>query len=96
MWIDDGSERPKPREGVVPEPSEYLCLIRARSKSRKISTVVNQNEVPKFMELFGKSLKTNMDGLKKIKKTKNKGKAAQGWGVVVVQKFYSSVFLINN
>lgn len=44
----------------------------------QLSTVVKQHDVPKFMELFSKVMKSNMDGLKKIKKTKNKTKAAQG------------------
>lgn len=44
----------------------------------QLSTVIKQHDVPKFMELFGKVMKSNMDGLKKVKKTKNKAKAAQG------------------
>ncbi|XP_063705046.1 signal recognition particle 14 kDa protein [Culicoides brevitarsis] len=74
----DGNDKPTPKEGTLPKPEEYMCLIRAKSKSKKLSTVVKQHDVPKFMELFGKVMKSNMDGLKKVKKTKNKAKAAQG------------------
>lgn len=76
--VDDGVDRPEPREGTVPEPSEYMCLVRARSKSKKLSTVVKHEDVPRFMEVLGKTMKSNMDGLKKVKKTKNKSKAALG------------------
>ncbi|KAG4079939.1 hypothetical protein HA402_006251 [Bradysia odoriphaga] len=74
----DGHDKPKPREGKPPLPiSEYKCLIRAQSKSKKLSTVVNQNEILKFMEAYGKVMKTSMDGLKKVKKPKIKSKVAQ-------------------
>lgn len=76
---DDGHDKPKPREGKPPLPiSEYKCLIRAQSKSKKLSTVVNQNEIMKFMEAYGKVMKTSMDGLKKVKKLKTKSKVAHG------------------
>uniref|UniRef100_A0A182MW55 Signal recognition particle 14 kDa protein n=1 Tax=Anopheles culicifacies TaxID=139723 RepID=A0A182MW55_9DIPT len=76
----DGHDRPKPREGKapLPIPAEYSCLIRARSRSKKLSTVVKRDEVAKFMESYSKVLKSSMDGLKKVKKVKNKAKAAQG------------------
>ncbi|XP_001658168.2 signal recognition particle 14 kDa protein [Aedes aegypti] len=76
----DGHDRPKPRDGKppLPKPAEYQCLIRARSRSKKLSTVVRHDEVAKFMESYSKVLKSSMDGLKKIKKVKNKAKAAQG------------------
>ncbi|KXJ71338.1 signal recognition particle 14 kDa protein [Aedes albopictus] len=76
----DGHDRPKPREGnpPLPKPAEYQCLIRARSRSKKLSTVVRHDEVAKFMETYSKVLRSSMDGLKKIKKVKNKAKAAQG------------------
>ncbi|XP_055643696.1 signal recognition particle 14 kDa protein [Toxorhynchites rutilus septentrionalis] len=76
----DGHDKPKPREGKppLPKPDEYQCLIRARSRSKKLSTVVRHDDVAKFMESYSKVLKSSMDGLKKIKKVKNKAKAAQG------------------
>ncbi|KFB45561.1 signal recognition particle, 14kD, putative [Anopheles sinensis] len=76
----DGNDRPKPREGKapLPIPAEYSCLIRARSRAQKLSTVVKRDEVAKFMESYSKVLKSSMDGLKKVKKVKNKAKAAQG------------------
>ncbi|XP_058059491.1 signal recognition particle 14 kDa protein [Anopheles bellator] len=76
----DGNDRPKPREGnpPLPTPAEYSCLIRAKSRSKKLSTVVKRDEVAKFMETYAKVLRSSMDGLKKVKKVKNKAKAAQG------------------
>lgn len=76
----DGHDKPKPREGnaPLPKPAEYQCLIRAKSRSSKLSTVVRHDDVGKFMESYAKVLKSSMDGLKKIKKVKNKAKAAQG------------------
>ncbi|XP_065078360.1 signal recognition particle 14 kDa protein [Ochlerotatus camptorhynchus] len=76
----DGHDRPQPREGKapLPKPAEYQCLIRARSRSKNLSTVVRHDEVAKFMESYSKVLKSSIDGLKKIKKVKNKAKAAQG------------------
>ncbi|XP_050072297.1 signal recognition particle 14 kDa protein, partial [Anopheles maculipalpis] len=76
----DGHDRPKPREGKppLPKPAEYSCLIRAKSRSKKLATVVKRDEVAKFMESYSKVLKSSMDGLKKVKKVKNKAKAAQG------------------
>lgn len=79
-FVDDGYDRPKPREGrpPLPIPSEYKCLIRAKSSSQKLSTVVSQDDVPKVMEEYSKILKNGMDNLKKVKRNKNKSKAAQG------------------
>uniref|UniRef100_A0A8D8D516 Signal recognition particle 14 kDa protein n=1 Tax=Culex pipiens TaxID=7175 RepID=A0A8D8D516_CULPI len=80
LICNDGHDRPKPREGNPPlsKPAEYQCLIRAKSRSRKLATVVRHDDVAKFMESYAKVLKSSMDGLKKIKKVKNKAKAAQG------------------
>lgn len=77
LILDDGHNCPKPREGKppLPKPDEYKCLIRAISKSKKLSTVVNQNDVPRIMEGYAKLMKASMDGLKKVKKIKNKSKA---------------------
>lgn len=77
---DDGHDRPKPREGRPPLPTstEYKCLIRAKSSSKKLSTVVAQDDVPKVMEEYSKILKNGMDNLKKVKRIRNKAKSAQG------------------
>lgn len=57
----------------MPEPQQHYCLMRAQFRSKKISTIVEQGNVAKAMELFGKMMKTSMDGLKKVKsKTKSK------------------------
>lgn len=76
-FLDDGNDRPKPREGrpPLPVPEQYRCLVRAQSKSKKLSTIVNQSDVPKIMEGYAKLMKASMDGLKKVKKIKNKAKA---------------------
>uniref|UniRef100_U5EM27 Signal recognition particle 14 kDa protein n=1 Tax=Corethrella appendiculata TaxID=1370023 RepID=U5EM27_9DIPT len=76
----DGNDKPTPREGrpALPKPEEYMCLIRAKSKNKKLSTVVKHNDVGRVMESYGKIMKSNMDGLKKVKKNKNKSKAVQG------------------
>ncbi|XP_034251282.1 signal recognition particle 14 kDa protein isoform X2 [Thrips palmi] len=75
----DGHERPKPREGKkpLPEPEEYLCLIRAKCGSKTISTVVPSKDVSKFQMAYSTLLKGNLDGLKKTKKVKTKSKATQ-------------------
>ncbi|XP_075148748.1 signal recognition particle 14 [Haematobia irritans] len=76
----NGHDRPKPREGnpALPEPEEYMCLMRAQSKSKKISTVVKHEDVPKMMTMYAQFMKSNMDGLKRVKKVKSKAKAAKG------------------
>lgn len=38
---DDGNDKPEPREGSLPKPEEYMCLIRAKSKSKKVRKVTN-------------------------------------------------------
>jgi len=57
-------------------PSEYMCLIRAVFKNEKISTVVHAKDVNKFQVAYCNLLKSNMDGLKRMKKQKAK-KASQ-------------------
>lgn len=71
-----GHNRPKPREGnpPLPEPSEHMCLIRAKLRSKKIATVIHQKDVNKFQVAYSSLLKGNIDGLKKIKKPKTKTK----------------------
>ena len=77
MFItDDGNDRPEPREGrePLPQPEENMCLIRAKSKRKKLSTVVKHDDVGRVMESYAKIMKASMDGLKKVKKTKSKPK----------------------
>ena len=40
LFSDDGHNKPRPRNGALPEPNEYKCLVRASLGNRKISTVV--------------------------------------------------------
>lgn len=79
-FLDDGIDKPKPREGRPehPEPNENYCLIRMKAKNKKLSAVVKKSDIPKVMESYGKIMKANMDGLKKVKRVKNKSKALQG------------------
>ncbi|XP_004523312.1 signal recognition particle 14 kDa protein [Ceratitis capitata] len=76
----NGHDKPKPREGrpALPEPETYMCLMRAQTKSKKISTIVRQEDVPKMMNMYAQFMKSNMDGLKRVKKVKSKAKAAKG------------------
>lgn len=80
---DDGKETATPQEGKavnapnkLVDSSENLCLIRMKAKSKKITTVVKATDVSKLMESYGKVLKANMDGLKKVKRIKNKASKA--------------------
>jgi len=59
-----------------PQPSEYMCLIRAVYRNEKISTVIHAKEVNKFQVAYCNLLKSHMDGLKRQKKQKAK-KASQ-------------------
>ncbi|XP_021918252.1 signal recognition particle 14 kDa protein isoform X1 [Zootermopsis nevadensis] len=79
LLLDDGRTKPTPRDGKkpFPEPSEYMCLMRATLRNKKISTVVHPKEVNKFQQAYCNLLKGNLDGLKKLKKTKTKAKATQ-------------------
>nr|XP_014088094.1 signal recognition particle 14 kDa protein isoform X2 [Bactrocera oleae] len=76
----NGQNRPNPRDGRsdIPEPEVYLCLMRAQTKSKKISTIVRQEDVPRMINMYGQFMKSNMDGLKRVKKAKSKSKAAKG------------------
>jgi len=65
-----------PASAPHPDPSEYMCLVRAVFKNEKISTVVHSKEVNKFQLAYCNLLKSNMDGLKRQKKQKTK-KATQ-------------------
>lgn len=78
VWsiIDDGINRPTPKEGnpPLPEVSEHMCLVRAKFRSKKLATVVHQKDVNKFQVAYSSLLKGNLDGLKKLKKPKTKAK----------------------
>ncbi|XP_050712676.1 signal recognition particle 14 kDa protein-like [Eriocheir sinensis] len=83
----DGRTRPHPKPRKLkngkmskvtplPEPDEYTCLVRAKAKHKKISTVVSAADAMKFQLQFAQFLRSNMDGLRKEKKTKKKVKKA--------------------
>ncbi|XP_034940019.1 signal recognition particle 14 kDa protein [Chelonus insularis] len=69
----NGHNKPVPREGraPLPKPTEYLCLVRASLRSKKISTVIHSKDVNKFQQAYWNLLKTNINGLKKLKKVKS-------------------------
>ncbi|XP_050404518.1 signal recognition particle 14 kDa protein [Patella vulgata] len=74
----DGHNKPKPRTGNPPEPTEYKCLFRATARNKKISTVVSQKDVTKFQMAYCTLLKGNLVALKRGEKkdtTKKKTKA---------------------
>ncbi|ESO90694.1 hypothetical protein LOTGIDRAFT_233722 [Lottia gigantea] len=64
----DGHNKPKPRTGNAPEPTEYKCLFRASARNKKISTVVSQKDVTKFQMAYATLLKGNLIGLKRGEK----------------------------
>lgn len=69
----DGRNRPEPRPGSknpLPKPEQYQCLVRARLRQKKISTVVSGQDVEKFQEAYSKLLLSSMDSLKRVKKAK--------------------------
>ncbi|XP_047034248.1 signal recognition particle 14 kDa protein [Helicoverpa zea] len=74
----DGRTKPEPRDGkpVMKNP-EYKCLVRAQSRSKKISTVVEQRDVEIFSTAYSNLLKTSVNGLKRLKKQKKKAMATQ-------------------
>lgn len=83
----DGRTRPypKPRKlkngkmskvEPLPEPEEYSCLLRAKTRDKKISTVVSAADALKFQLQFAQFLRSNMDGLKREKKARKKTKKA--------------------
>ncbi|KAG6461691.1 signal recognition particle 14 kDa protein-like [Manduca sexta] len=74
----DGRNKPNPRDGTpaVKDP-EYKCLIRAQSRSKKISTVIEQRDVEQFSTAYSNLLKTSINGLKRLKKQKKKAMATQ-------------------
>ncbi|EDV91080.1 signal recognition particle 14 kDa protein [Drosophila grimshawi] len=75
----DGNDKPVPRAGrkPLPKPKTNMCLMRAKCKSKKISTVVSQENVPTMMAMYSQFMKSKMDGLKRVKKVKSKAKATK-------------------
>ncbi|KAG8036498.1 hypothetical protein G9C98_003820 [Cotesia typhae] len=69
----NGHNKPEPRKGnpPLPKPTEYLCLVRAKLHSKKISTVIHSKDVNKFQQAYWNLLKANINGLKKLKKVKS-------------------------
>ncbi|XP_076666236.1 signal recognition particle 14 [Andrena cerasifolii] len=69
----NGHNKPVPREGrpPLPTPSEFLCLVRATLRSKKISTIIHSKDVNKFQRTYWNLLKSNVNGLKKLKKVKS-------------------------
>ncbi|KZC11226.1 Signal recognition particle 14 kDa protein, partial [Dufourea novaeangliae] len=69
----NGYNKPVPREGrpPLPTPTEFLCLVRATLRSRKISTIIHSKDVNKFQQAYWNLLKSNINGLKKLKKVKS-------------------------
>ncbi|KAB7495999.1 UNVERIFIED_CONTAM: hypothetical protein RMT77_006132 [Armadillidium vulgare] len=84
----DGRTKPYPKPRKVnkgkkvivpeplPEPEEYMCLIRAKHKNKKIATVVKQAEAVKFQMQFMQFLRSSTDALKKERKPRKKAKKA--------------------
>jgi len=75
--VDPKKKNKNPQKGKLPpaspphpEPSEYMCLVRAVFKSEKISTVIHAKDINKFQLAYCNLLKSNMDGLKRQKKQK--------------------------
>lgn len=60
---DDGRTTPHPREGrpPLPEPQEHMCLVKAKFRSKKLSTVIHQKDVNKFQVAFSNLLKGNKE-----------------------------------
>jgi len=54
---------------------EYSCLLRARYRTEKISTVVHARDLNRFQLAYCNLLKSHMDGLKRQKKQKSNKKA---------------------
>nr|CAH0105548.1 unnamed protein product [Daphnia galeata] len=72
----DGRTKPVPRvEPVNKEEPEYSCIFRATLRSKKISTIVTANSLSEFQSAFSSTIRSNMDGLKKQKKSKGKRKS---------------------
>lgn len=81
LWVTlsvvvDGHNKPTPRKSKppLPEPAEYMCIVRAKSRTKKITTVICHKDITKFQVAYSSLLKGNLDGLKKLKKSKTKAK----------------------
>ncbi|KAF2362052.1 Signal recognition particle SRP14 subunit [Trinorchestia longiramus] len=59
----------------LPEPETYSCLLRARHRSKTISSVVKATEVVKYQAQFAQFLRSSMDGLRKEKKPRKRVKS---------------------
>jgi len=73
----DGRTRPEPKHGTkaavqrpIPKPEQYLCLVRAKLRNKKISTVVSGADAERFHESYTKLMLSSMDSLKRVKKAK--------------------------
>ncbi|XP_046442500.1 signal recognition particle 14 kDa protein-like [Daphnia pulex] len=73
----DGRTKPVPRVEATAnkEEPEYSCIFRATLASKKISTIVTANALSEFQAAFSSTIRSNMDGLKKQKKSKGKRKS---------------------
>jgi len=56
-------------------PGTSGCIVRAVLTNKKISTIVVADDVTKFQLMYCNILRSSMDSLKKMKKTKAKSKA---------------------
>eukprot|EP00095_Tigriopus_kingsejongensis_P000829 maker-scaffold63_size435493-snap-gene-2.16 protein:Tk00829 transcript:maker-scaffold63_size435493-snap-gene-2.16-mRNA-1 annotation:"signal recognition particle 14 kda protein" len=61
----------------LPPNGEYLCILRARLKNEKISSIVNSGDINQFQVAYCNLLRSNIDGLTRQKKVKTKKKAAE-------------------
>jgi signal recognition particle subunit SRP14 len=72
----NSSKTKKGAAAAAPEPaqpSEYSCLIRATSGSRKISTVIGAKDMNKFQLAYSNLVRGNIELNKKEKKADAKG-----------------------
>ena len=76
---------PKPRKGKpakkegekdASQPDEHLCLIRAKSGNKKLSTNVSSKDVTKFQMNMAVVMRTNCTALKRKEKLKKEKKKA--------------------
>jgi len=73
----DAKTKGAPHTSAHPAPPpDTTCLIRAKLHTRKISTIVHSKDVTRFQIVYCSLLRGNMDGLKKLKKSKAKATKA--------------------
>ncbi|KAJ8977028.1 hypothetical protein NQ317_013477 [Molorchus minor] len=69
----DGRDRPIPRPDKppdkLPEPHEHMCLVKAKFRSKKISTVIHQKDINKFQVAYSSLLKRQPGRIEEIKET---------------------------